>query len=86
MGNQTKLPIAAWVLCNTASLNVWEFSNCNEGMLVGVNNDVPEWCEIEYMSPEEIDADLLEENSLIACIRFNGTWNRLDECIKLGGE
>lgn len=90
--NPYRYPVGYWTCTNTSSVNVWEFSPCNDGILVGINDDEPEWCEIQYKTLNEIeDVSEMEiddniEDELIACIRFNGTWFRLDECMKISKE
>jgi hypothetical protein len=67
-------PIAVWSMTNTASLNVWEMHN-DEAMFVGINDDKPEWFEIEYQETEE--------GELSACIDFHGTYHWLNECMRV---
>jgi hypothetical protein len=88
---EDKKVIAVWGMTNTSSVNVWEMSQGNDGMLVGINDDEPEWCEIEYkllseideIAPEDIVLDDEGFEDSVACIRFNGMWLRLDECMKV---
>jgi len=45
--------IASWGICNTASLNVFEFSESNDEMLVAINDEKPEWYIIESLKDED---------------------------------
>jgi hypothetical protein len=69
-----KKVIGVWGISNVASLNVWEIND--EAVLVGVNDDEPEWCEIKYQ-------DFEDEEDIVSGIDFrNGFW-RLDECMRV---
>lgn len=74
-----KKPIAVWVISNTASLNVWEHDENADSLLVGVNNDEPEWVKIDH----QVDPDS-EEFDTVTFIDFHGTVWRLDECMRVG--
>lgn len=74
-----KQVIAVWGISNVASLNVWEMES-DERILVGINDDKPEWCEIEWrIDPESDD----EFNDGMSGIDFHGTFWRLDECMRI---
>jgi hypothetical protein len=68
-----KKPIAGWVISNTGSLLVWDMHN-DESMLVGINDDTPEWCEIQHA----IDGD----EEVYSYIDFHGSEWRLDGCMR----
>jgi hypothetical protein len=73
---EEKQVIASWVIANTASLNVWDMKS-DEAMFVGINDDEPEWFEIEYRFDEENIDD-----GHVAGIDFHGTFYRLDHCMR----
>lgn len=67
MNNELKV-IGFWVICNTASLNVYGIED--EKMLVGINDNKPRWHKIYT-------------NSKRSFIKFGGaTWD-LSECIRI---
>ena len=71
--------IACWGICNTASLNVYEIEyGLNDRMLVGINDDEPEWFPIEYRMAEEYELDWS-----VPGIDFHGSFYRLDECMRV---
>lgn len=39
-------PIGSYCLSNTASVNVYQIDYHEDEVLVGINNDKPEWCKI----------------------------------------
>jgi hypothetical protein len=77
MGNREV--IACWGISNVASLNVWEMRS-DEAMLVGINDDEPEWCEIEFIPNEE---SLSDDYETVNVINFHGNIYRLDECMRV---
>ncbi|OME54009.1 hypothetical protein BSK59_15625 [Paenibacillus odorifer] len=77
--SKEKQVIACWGISNVASLNVWEMQS-DESMLVGINDDEPEWIEIEWrIDPESDD----EENNSMAGIDYHGSFYRLDDCMRV---
>ena len=40
--------IAAYCLCNTASVNIYDIDYTEDKVLAGINNEEPEWCPIDY--------------------------------------
>ena len=40
--------IGVYVLCNVASLNIYEIDYTEDKVLVGLNDQEPEWCPIDY--------------------------------------
>lgn len=72
-----KKVIAVWGISNVASLNVWEM-NADEAMLIGVNDDEPEWVEIEHRADEEDP-----EGDFVAGVEFHGSFWRLDQCMRI---
>ena len=71
-------PIASWGICNTASLNVFEFSKSGDAMLVAINDEKPQWYEIENCKDEEGG----DEDGLSLGINFHGTSYLLNECMR----
>ena len=74
-------PIASWGICNTASLNVFEFSKSNDAMLVAINDEKPEWCEIDSFVDEDWE-DKGCEDELNLGIDYHGTTYFTDECMR----
>ena len=73
--------IASWGICNTASLNVFEFSKSNDAILVAINDNKPIWCEIDSFKDEYWkDKDLEDEYN--QGIDYKGTIYFLDECVR----
>ena len=74
--------IASWGICNIASLNVFEFSKSNDGILVAINDNKPIWCEIDSFEDEDWKDKELEDKYNQG-IDFNGTIYFLDECMRI---
>jgi len=72
--------IASWCICNTASLNVFKFED--DRVLVAINDNKPEWYEIENCRDEDWEDKNLEDEWNLG-INFNGSVYFLDECMKV---
>jgi hypothetical protein len=72
MENAERKVIGGWVISNVSSLNVYEMSHSNDGMLVGINGLEPEWVEIQYTLDEEARA----------YIEYRESQWHLDECMR----
>jgi hypothetical protein len=79
----TKLEVIAyWGICNTASLNVFAFSESNDAMLVAINDNKPEWYEIDSFEDEDWKDKELDD-ILNPGIQYSKTVYFLDECMKI---
>lgn len=45
--------IAAYCLCNTASVNIYDIDYTEDKVLAGINDQEPEWCQIDYNDEDE---------------------------------
>jgi len=45
--------IACIGICNTASLNIYTFNTVEDKVLVGINNNLPEWCPISEVGESD---------------------------------
>lgn len=45
--------IGSYCICNTASINIYEIDNIEDRVLVGMNNNEPQWVNIDGILDEE---------------------------------
>lgn len=72
--------IASWGICNTASLNVFKIEDSR--VLIGINDQQPEWYDIDsYVDEDWEDKDLEDEYNL--GVEYGGSVYFLDECMRV---
>lgn len=52
---EKRKPVGVYTFCNTGSVLVYEIDQTEDKVLAGINDDDPEWCDIEAIYSEETE-------------------------------